>query len=239
MTHGDMVPMNISMGMNFGHKLLWAMRWMSYHYSFDFFLRLDDDYFLCIERLLGDIECLLKSGAYQSPIYAGYRACRKDHKISYVDESYILFSSVIIDRVLAASDLKCSGYGSLTAGAWVTAGGPGNPEGDVAFVNDYRLDNWGSWWSDSGKMPMFSKRDLSGHSHACELALGIHHTYPDDMYTLWEEVSGRTNVSQSMGGCEDLFRYEDDGECPYVASGVSDEALQHDDVQMCDSSNTT
>ncbi|CAN0256995.1 unnamed protein product, partial [Scytosiphon promiscuus] len=48
-THGDLVVMDIDPGMNFALKLLWSMRWMSERFTFGFFLRLDDDYFLCLE----------------------------------------------------------------------------------------------------------------------------------------------------------------------------------------------
>lgn len=74
----------------------------------------------------------------------------------------------------------------------------------------------------------------------CERTLGIHRTYPDDMKNLWVETSNWTNVSQSRGGsCDDSFRYEDDGGCLYVSCAVDDIYLQHDNVQPCDSFNTT
>ncbi|CAM9583175.1 unnamed protein product [Ascophyllum nodosum] len=232
MEHGDIIVQDIKSGMNFGLKLLWAMRWMSDHYSFDFFLRLDDDYFICLERLLDELHCFSLPGGQSSPIYAGYRACRRDHEASYVDESYILLSSVLIDRILVSSDLKCSGYGSLTAGAWLRIGGPGNPDGDVAFVNDYRLDRWGSRW---GALTG-SKRGHAEYEPVCEKSLGIHRTYPDHMYELWVEVAGRTSTSQSTSnGCDSLFQYEDDGKCPFTVRGVDDTYLAQDNVQPCDS----
>ncbi|CAM9671214.1 unnamed protein product [Ascophyllum nodosum] len=232
MEHGDIIVQDIKSGMNFGLKLLWAMRWMSTHYSFDFFLRLDDDYFICLERLLDELDCFSLPGGQSSPIYAGYRACRRDHEASYVDESYILLSSVLIDRILASSDLKCSGYGSLTAGAWLRIGGPGNPDGDVAFVNDYRLDRWGSRWGASTR----GKRGGAEYEPVCEKSLGIHRTYPDHMYELWVEVTGRLSTSQAISnGCDSMFQYEDDGKCPFTSRGVNDTYLAQDNVQPCNS----
>ncbi|CAN0369832.1 unnamed protein product, partial [Scytosiphon promiscuus] len=167
--------------MNFGVKLLEAMKWMSSEYSFDFFLRLDDDYFLCLEHLSNELSCLLISGAQQSPIYSGTRGCGT---VPSMDEAYILLSSVIVDRILAASDLQCHALGTTTAGAWLRIGGPGNPEGDVAWVNDRRL-NWmgGSW------------RRFKPNNRACEHYIGFHHTYPDEMNELWDEISSKMNVS--------------------------------------------
>ena len=233
MEHGDIIVQDIESGMNFGLKLLLAMRWMSDHYSFEFFLRLDDDYFICLERLLDELDCFPSPGGQSSPVYAGYRACRHEYEASYVDESYILLSSVIINRILASPDLKCSGYGSLTAGAWLRIGGPGNPDGDVAFVNDYRLDRWGSRWGTSKR----GKNDRTSYDPVCENSLGIHRTYPEHMYELWMEVMGRTNTSSqsTSNGCDSLFQYKDDGKCPFVARGVDDEVLARDNVQPCDS----
>lgn len=233
--YGDLIIQNIDRGMNFGVKLLWAMRWMHDHYSFDFFLRLDDDYFLCLERLVNELSCLRTPGKVETPFYAGYRACRQEKNAYYIDESYILVSSILTDRILAisGSDLKCSGYGSLTAGAWFTTGGPGNPTGDVVMVNDYRLDRWGSRW---GK----SRKGVVGrleYGQVCEGSIGIHRTYSKHMYVLWTEVSGGGNRSHPREkGCEeDLFRYEDDGACPFAERGVGDKVLELDNVQPCDS----
>lgn len=96
---------------------------MSHHFSFDFYLRLDDDYFLCLERLLTELTCLLEPGTQQPPIYAGFLRCREAPNI---DEAYILFSSIVVQRVLATSGLQCTGYGSFTAAAWLGVGGPGD-----------------------------------------------------------------------------------------------------------------
>ncbi|CAN0032931.1 unnamed protein product [Ectocarpus sp. 4 AP-2014] len=223
-THGDIIIQDISAGMNFGVKLLEAMKWMSSHYSFDFFLRLDDDYFLCLEHLLNELSCLLMSDAQQSPIYSGTRGCGT---VPAMDEAYILLSSVIVDRILAASDLQCHALGTTTAGAWLRIGGPGNPEGDVAWVSDRRL-NWtgGSW------------RRFKPNSRACEHYIGFHHTYPDEMNELWGEISSKMNVSQSTAvGCEHIYRYEDDGRCPRTSRELDDEVLQaiQNNEQPCDS----
>ncbi|CAN0472199.1 unnamed protein product, partial [Laminaria digitata] len=55
-TYGDLVVLEIERGMNFAIKLLSAMKHVSSLYKFDFFLRLDDDYFLCLDRLLDELE---------------------------------------------------------------------------------------------------------------------------------------------------------------------------------------
>lgn len=88
--HGDIIIQQIGTGMNFGVRLLEAMRWMSHHYTFDFFLRLDDDYFLCLERMLNELSCLLESGAQQVPFCAGTINCSQVRQVPYIDEAYML-----------------------------------------------------------------------------------------------------------------------------------------------------
>lgn len=53
--HGDIEFMPIAGGMNFGLRMLWLLEWAARNYEFDFFLRIDDDYFLCLRKLLAEI----------------------------------------------------------------------------------------------------------------------------------------------------------------------------------------
>lgn len=53
--YGDLEFMPIPKGYNFGLRLLWLMEWSAERYEFDFFLRMDDDYFVCLKRLLFEI----------------------------------------------------------------------------------------------------------------------------------------------------------------------------------------
>lgn len=53
--YGDLEFMPIPKGYNFGLRLLWLMEWSVKRYHFDFFLRMDDDYFVCLKRLLFEI----------------------------------------------------------------------------------------------------------------------------------------------------------------------------------------
>ena len=69
-THGDRLPDEISValeqeqflhkdiiltgspgGINFSRRYLWIINWANRNYKFDFLLRVDDDYFICMDRL--------------------------------------------------------------------------------------------------------------------------------------------------------------------------------------------
>ena len=58
--------------MDFGGRLFYQMYWSYLMYDYDYFLHLDDDYFLCIERLLNELPIPRKSIQY------GYIHCNKN-----------------------------------------------------------------------------------------------------------------------------------------------------------------
>ena len=53
--YGDIEFMPIPGGINFGLRMLWLLEWAVRNYEFDFILRMDDDYFLCLRKLLMEI----------------------------------------------------------------------------------------------------------------------------------------------------------------------------------------
>lgn len=214
--YGDIVQLDIEQGMNFGLKLLEAMRWIFKNFVFDFFLRLDDDYFLCLKRLLDDLSSLYGSSRYKAPFISGSIACGPTS--SYVDEAYILMPYQVIHRVLSTPNLRCGSFGALTAAAWFAVGGPCNREGDIQWVSDYRLNYGGSWWDTDGV----------DHSLVCQNHMGVHRTYQRRMYKAWA-------LQPNASGPVETFVYENNGKCPYLGTDIAEARLGNDYVQPCDS----
>lgn len=50
--HGDLILAESPGGVNFARRYLWILNWANARYQFKYFLRVDDDYFVCINRLL-------------------------------------------------------------------------------------------------------------------------------------------------------------------------------------------
>ncbi|CAM9705879.1 unnamed protein product [Ectocarpus sp. 4 AP-2014] len=217
--HGDLVLMDIDPGMNFALKLVWAMRWMSKHFSFDFFLRLDDDYFLCLGRLLDELDVTLAEAEHPLNIYAGHRYCEVWGR-ARIDEAYLLLSSALVGRVLSAPDLVCSGHAGVTAAWWFTKGNPLNRMGDVEWVHDPRLDHEGDLLLDSPK---------EQYADVCTTHMGVHHAYPDSIAELWEGARGKSGA-----GTDSLLRYVDDGACRMVREGINRPYFDLDHPQPCD-----
>ncbi|CAM9456834.1 unnamed protein product [Ectocarpus fasciculatus] len=217
--HEDLIFMDIDPGMNFALKLLWAMRWMSKQFSFDFFLRLDDDYFLCLGRLLDELDATLAEAEQPLNIYAGHRYCEVWGR-ARIDEAYLLLSSALVSRVLSAPDLVCSGHAGVTAGWWFTKGNPLNRKGDVEWVHDPRLDHEGDLLLDSPK---------EQYADVCTTHMGVHHAYPDSIVELWEQAKEKPGA-----GTDSPLRYVDDGACGMVRVGINRPYLDLDHPQPCD-----
>ncbi|CAM9578052.1 unnamed protein product, partial [Laminaria digitata] len=190
-TYGDLVVLDIERGMNFAVKLLAAMKHATSHYKFDFFLRLDDDYFLCLDRLLAELEATKNSltgvstltyegqNAPLPPLmlYAGYRICKP--RVRRIDEAFMLLSGALVHRVLSIEDLRCASHADISAGHWFAVGNVANKDGDVRWVHDQRLDHKGILVKQiSGSAP-------STYASVCEVHMGIHHAYPEEMAFLW------------------------------------------------------
>ena len=54
--YNDTLLTEVPGGLNFAIKYLWMLQWASERYDFQYFLRLDDDYFICFHKLMVELE---------------------------------------------------------------------------------------------------------------------------------------------------------------------------------------
>ena len=52
----DVIFANSPGGLNFGRRLLWMYEWATQRYDFQYVLRMDDDYFLCFDKLVNELQ---------------------------------------------------------------------------------------------------------------------------------------------------------------------------------------
>ena len=52
----DVIFANSPGGLNFGRRILWMYEWATKRYNFQYVLRLDDDYFLCFDKLINELQ---------------------------------------------------------------------------------------------------------------------------------------------------------------------------------------
>ena len=53
--HGDLLLAQSPGGVNFARRYLWLAQWVSDRYDFKYLLRVDDDYFICFEKLVKEL----------------------------------------------------------------------------------------------------------------------------------------------------------------------------------------
>ena len=228
--HEDLIILDIEPGMNFALKLVESMRWMSEHFTFDFFLRLDDDYFLCLDRLLVELDSarLAIFPEIIPPIYAGSLWCSPGK--SRMDEAYLLLSKQLVDRVLGIDDLMCGSHGGISAGYWFTNGSSANEEGDVLWLHDPRLVLY-----EDLKPENLRGNSQSVEKNVCENLIGIHHTFADRFDVLWPAARD-AEAAATSASMKSYFEYVDGDRClSGVRDGVSLEMLQLDNAQECGS----
>ena len=68
---GDLAVIDSASGRNFAVRLLMTMEYAKDNFDFDFFLRIDDDHYLCLDRLLGELPYRPKER-----LYWGYMHCQ-------------------------------------------------------------------------------------------------------------------------------------------------------------------
>ncbi|CAM9526473.1 unnamed protein product [Discosporangium mesarthrocarpum] len=220
--HGDIVFVNIERGMNFGVKLVKALEWSLAHYTFDFFLRLDDDYFLCLSRLLADLEKAKATLGGPLPwLYSGSLWCEKDY--SRFDEAYLLASGTLVKAVMANMEGRmCGIHGDVTFAWWLTKDDHAGIEVDkVRWLYDHRLDFRGKHWEAGTFEP-----------RVCQVRLGMHHTTPEAMIRQWG-VSKDLPFTDNGAEPFNLVRTAQE-ECPKAKIGVQDYKFkQRDKAQLC------
>ena len=106
--------MIISGGINFTLRLLWMMKWAMQHYNFDYFLRVDDDHFICLDRLVYELPHRPKNS-----LYWGFIHCRKN--IVRVDEGWLLLTKDLIQEALSKfnSTLECHPFADQAVALWM------------------------------------------------------------------------------------------------------------------------
>ena len=150
-----------------GGRLLYHMLWAVQNYDFDYFLRIDDDYFICLDRLLLEIP-MPPRGMY----HWGFVHCHPG--LVRPDESIIMLSKDLIEIFLGQDPniMKCLPIGDEMIGQW---------KADLNIGPIYHAE------SRLHHHPPASKFDyLLSLKNVCQTYLGLHGSYPIEMLTFWK-----------------------------------------------------
>lgn len=69
---GDIELLETFAGWNFGYRMYYTLVWLTRKYSFEYFLRIDDDQYLCLQRLIHELPLRKEKN-----LYWGYQHCNK------------------------------------------------------------------------------------------------------------------------------------------------------------------
>ena len=151
------------------------MEWAIQRHKFDFFLRIDDDHFLCLERLLFELDFRPKKA-----LYWGFVHCKA--KIVRVDEAWLLLTSDLIEEFLQKrnSSLPCMPHADQAIAMWIN-----NSSKNVTYF----MDNQRIVHKSAGKDQKFFTKDV------CQRFLSLHGSYPRQMRQFWlvSHVLGNRN----------------------------------------------
>ena len=149
----------------FAERLLQTMEWATKRHKLDFFLRIDDDHFLCLDHLLYELTFRPKEA-----LYWGFVHCKP--KIVRVDEAWLLLTSDLIEEFLEKrnNSLPCLPYGDQAVAMWIN-----NSSKNVTYF----MDNQRIVHKSAGKDQVFFRKDVCLHH------LSLHGSYPRAMRQFW------------------------------------------------------
>ena len=157
------------------YHLVYAMKF----YKFDYLLRMDDDYFFCLNNFLQELTLPMIHN-----FHWGWVHCIEG--IVRPEESMILFSRDIVEKFLSQDQntIKCHPLADQMIGEWAN-----DLELNGTFRHDDRLHH----------TPIVSKApELRNNRNICDKYIGIHGCYPPDMKLFWANRGPRTKSMTTL-----------------------------------------
>ena len=171
-------------GYNFALRLVWILRYSREHFDYDYFLRIDDDHFLCLDRLLYELPFRKKSA-----LIWGFIHCKP--RIVRVDEGWLLMSADLVDEALSKynTTLQCHPYGDQAVALWMI-----DSKYNVTYFSDNdRVIHEAT----SYHLEKYLRKDI------CILYLSLHGSYPETMKKYWSIIHNNSNSNSKQSNDND------------------------------------
>lgn len=159
-SYKDLELQPLPAGVQFGQRFLNSIKWATAKFDFNYLLKLDDDYFICLKRLLFELPLRPKRN-----LVWGHFHCEVG--ITWADEAFVIFSDDMIRKFLAQDKNKmlCHPFSDQQYSIWMK-------NMTKLYFHDTRLHHD----PPASFMPEFREmRNL------CDRYIGIHGTYVDEM----------------------------------------------------------
>ena len=148
------------------HRYLHAMFWAFEHYDFMFFLKTDDDYFLCLNHLSIDI----KHRKQEKLLYWGHFQCLP--RMVAIDEGFVIVSAdLAVEFIRRNNSLYCSPFGGQMIAMWINS----------LEAEGYNI----TYFPDNGRLMHYRSHLKKSHPDMCRDILGIHQAYTKYMIEYW------------------------------------------------------
>lgn len=162
--YGDIEFQPLLGGIEFGIRFLYHAKWASAKYDFQYFLRVDDDYFVCLKKLLNELPLRPKENLCWGNFHCQFNT-------SWIDESWMVFSRDVLSKFLTqdARTMLCHPHADQQIAIWL------NNISDRVYFHDDRLihvvPNSFDWQA----------RDV------CEKNMGVHRAFASRMLLLGKD----------------------------------------------------
>ena len=164
----DLFFQNLQGGAEFGKRFLYHLVFALTNYNFNYFIRMDDDYMLCIDRLINEIPMPPRKFYHW-----GYVHCQQD--IVRPEESIILFSRDLIELFLGQNprDMLCHKFADQMIALWRKL-----VPVKKLYRHDLRLHH---------APPASHIKELFNEDNLCSKFIGLHGTYEEQMRKFWKQ----------------------------------------------------
>ena len=164
--NGDLRFQNLEGGVDFGKRFLYHLVWTMTNYDFHYFVRMDDDYFMCMDRFIQEVPM-----PPRSYYHWGWVHCIPG--IVRPEESLILLSRDIVETFIGQDPDKilCHKWADQMIGIW-------NKELNLKkfYRHDHRLHH---------DPPAAHIQSFATETNICHKYLGVHGSYPEQQRVLW------------------------------------------------------
>jgi len=173
-------------GREFGLRFLNHVKWAMAKFDFQYLLRIDDDYFLCLKRLLAELPTRPKEN-----LVWGHFHCEVG--ITWIDESFMIFSHDIIHNFLSQNEstMLCHPHADQQIGLWL------NNVPTKTYFHDKRLHH---------DPPASFAPHFVNITNVCDSYLGLHGTYVNKMRYFGENANDTAKDAHPMPNFSTLCR---------------------------------
>ncbi|XP_022791584.1 uncharacterized protein LOC111330874 [Stylophora pistillata] len=159
-SYKDLELQPLPAGVQFGQRFLNSIKWATAKFDFNYLLKLDDDYLICLNRLLFELPLRPKRN-----LVWGHFHCEVE--MTWADEAFVIFSADMIRKFLAQDKNKilCHPFADQQYSIWMK-------HMTKLYFHDTRLHH---------DPPASFIPEFREMRNLCDWYIGIHGTYVDEM----------------------------------------------------------